>query len=390
MKDSGHPSSPSDPFERFPAPVYSETVLSVNFDDAKKYFFDALIEIHAAHTLMLSRQRIIPEADARCCLDGLAKLDRNAILAARYDGRCEDLFFYVQGLLVQECGAEAAGKMHTARSRNDIDITQYRMCLRREMLRIAAADRIGSPGAARCGCRAHRNPHAGLYAHAAGAAHDARALSAGGRSSSLGRDDTRLQAAFATVNRNPLGACAITTTGFPIDRECTAELLGFEGLQTNSYGAIAAIDYVTEPPARSPLMVNLGKLTQDLLLWSTAEFGFLRLATPACRPAASCRRSAIRSRWNTRASWQQGVGRGAGRVHLRRTIRPFGDIVDSEDDLQPLVFSMSADALRALRLLAGLMSQPKWIANEWPPRRRQFSDRHRTCRYAGARREHQF
>jgi argininosuccinate lyase len=112
LKDSGHPSSSSDPSERFPAPVYSETVLAVNFDDAKKYFFDALIEIHAAHTLMLARQGIIPEADARCCLDGLAKLDRNAILAARYDGRCEDLFFYVQGLLVQECSAEVAGKMH--------------------------------------------------------------------------------------------------------------------------------------------------------------------------------------------------------------------------------------------------------------------------------------
>src|SRR5437870_4550190 len=62
----------------------------------------------------------------------------------------------------------------------------------------------------------------------------------------LGRDMQRLRAAFATVNRNPLGACAITTTGFPIDRDYTARMLGFEGLQLNSYGAIGAIDYLTE------------------------------------------------------------------------------------------------------------------------------------------------
>ena len=62
----------------------------------------------------------------------------------------------------------------------------------------------------------------------------------------MGRDERRLQAAYATVNRCPMGACAISTTGFPIDREFTATLLGFEGLQLNSYGAVAATDYLTE------------------------------------------------------------------------------------------------------------------------------------------------
>src|ERR1700752_916486 len=117
----GHPSPSSPSSERFPAPVYSETVLAVNFEDAKNYFLDALLEIHAAHTLMLSRQDIIPQSDARACLAAIEGLDRGAILAARYDGQCEDLFFYVQDLLVQTCGADAAGNMHRARSRNDID-----------------------------------------------------------------------------------------------------------------------------------------------------------------------------------------------------------------------------------------------------------------------------
>ncbi len=138
MSELDHPSeTPSKSSERFPAPVYAETVLAVNFEDAKKYFLDALLEIHSAHTLMLARQNIIPTADARLCLEAIARLDRPKILATRYDGRSEDLFFHVQELLVQACGEEVAGKIHTARSRNDIDLTMYRMCLRREILGIA-------------------------------------------------------------------------------------------------------------------------------------------------------------------------------------------------------------------------------------------------------------
>ena len=60
------------------------------------------------------------------------------------------------------------------------------------------------------------------------------------------RDFERLREASVRVNRSPMGACAITTTGFPIDRDYVASMLGFEGLQVNSYGAIAAVDYLTE------------------------------------------------------------------------------------------------------------------------------------------------
>ena len=73
-------------------------------------------------------------------------------------------------------------------------------------------------------------------------------------------------------------ACAITTTGFPIDRAMTADLLGFEGLVENSYDAIAGIDYLTGAAgALAAEMENLGRLGQDLLLRGTAEYGFLRL-----------------------------------------------------------------------------------------------------------------
>jgi len=357
LKEPPHSSeSPPHSTERFPASVYSETVLAVNFEDAKKYFLDALLEIHSAHTLMLARQSIIPTADARLCLEAIARLDRPQILAARYDGRCEDLFFHVQDLLVQACGEEVAGKIHTARSRNDIDLTMYRMCLRREILEIAT-----ETGDARSVLLDLAAAHVGTvmpaYTHTQPAQPTTLAHYLLAAIEFLGRDIQRLRAAFATINRNPLGACAITTTGFPIDRDYTARLLGFEGLQVNSYGAIAAIDYLSEAAsAVAVLALNLGRLVQDLLLWCTEEFGFLRLSDAFVQISSIMpqKRNPVALE-HVRILASKAFSQAQAVLTCAHNT-PFADIVDSEDDLQPLVFSMCADAVRALRLFAGIIS----------------------------------
>src|ERR1700733_7832743 len=121
----------SDPF---PAPIYSETVLVHNFEDAKKYFLGALIEIHYAHTRMLAGCGLLTREDEAKLLAALNDLDRNRIAAAQFDGTSEDLFFFIESLLEEAAGRELAGKMHTARSRNDIAVTLYRMSARREIL----------------------------------------------------------------------------------------------------------------------------------------------------------------------------------------------------------------------------------------------------------------
>src|SRR5207245_8520655 len=93
----------------------------------------------------------------------------------------------------------------------------------------------------------------------------------------LERDTVRLKAAYASTNQNPLGSCAITGTGFPIDRARTAELLGFDGTTGNTYGSIATVDYLLESvSATAVLLAGLGRVVQDLLLWCTSEFGYLR------------------------------------------------------------------------------------------------------------------
>jgi argininosuccinate lyase len=339
----------------FPAPIYAETVLGPNFEEAKKRFLEALLEIHYAHTRMLTRQGILTAGEERLLLKALDGLDREEIARARYDGSCEDLFFFIEGLLRRACG-DLAGKMHTARSRNDIDITLFRMAQRGQLLGLATTIaelravllKLAARGLETVmPAHTHTQPAQPItLAHYLWAAIEF-----------LGRDLARIQAAFARVNLCPLGACAISTTGFPIDRRMTARLLGFEGLAENSYGAIASIDYCTEPAAAVAVaMVNLGKFVQDLLLWSTREFGFLRLSDGFVQSSSIMpqKRNPV-SLEHARVLASRALGE-AQAVLVCAHNTPFGDINDSEDTLQPLVFTMYADALRALRLLAGLLA----------------------------------
>ncbi len=341
---------------RFPAAAYAETVLAVNFADAQRYFLDALLEIHYAHTLMLARQGIIPVAVAQRCMEGLDSLDRAELARAPFDGKHEDLFFAVEAALEKACGVENAGRMHTARSRNDIDITQYRMRLRVELLDlIIAVDGLRKVLLDRA--KDHLATIMPGYTHTQPAQPTTFAHYLMAVVEMLGRDERRLQAAFATVNRNPLGACAITTTGFPIDRQLTTELLGFEALQRNSFGAIAATDYITETAGVVGIcMVNLGKVTQDFLLWCTAEFGFLRVSDAWVQISSIMpqKRNPVAFE-HARIIASKAVGHSQSVLTASHNT-PFGDIVDSEDDLQPLVFAMTTEALRALRLLAGVFA----------------------------------
>ncbi len=340
--------------EAFPAPVYAKTVLEPNFEDAKKYFLDALLRIHAAHTKMLAHQGILTEAEGSALLEALGRLDREEIAQARYDGSCEDLFFFVEQLLERECGPLAC-KMHTARSRNDIAITLYRMAHRRELvkfvaglaeLRMSALDLAEQHSATLMPAHTHTQP-----AQPTTLAHYLLAVA-----EFLARDAERARAAFARVNLCPMGACAITTTGFPIDREMTARLLGFDGIAENSYGAIAAIDYLTEAASVASIaMVNAGKFTQDLLLWATREFGFLRLHDGFVQSSSIMpqKRNPV-SLEHVRILASRALGEAQAVLTCAHNT-PFGDINDSEDDLQPLAFTMFADAERALHLLAGAL-----------------------------------
>src|SRR6185295_15174452 len=112
------------------APEYVTYVLNENFEDAKELFLAPLMAIHYAHLSMLAAQGIVSAGDARRIREALDSVSMDEVRRAKYDGSCEDLFFYVERLIVGGCGEDAAGRLHTARSRNDIDMTMYRMAQR--------------------------------------------------------------------------------------------------------------------------------------------------------------------------------------------------------------------------------------------------------------------
>jgi argininosuccinate lyase len=332
-------------------PGYLRFVLRENFEDAKAMFIEPLMAIHEAHLMMLAEQGIVSAADARTIRQALDGIDRAALARAVYDGTSEDLFFFVNRRIAGACGEAVAGRLHTARSRNDIDMTMYRMLLREWLLAVveAAVDlRRALLDVADC----HTATVFPAHTHGQPAQPTTVAHYLGAVVESLERDTGRLLAAYATTNRNPLGACAITGTGFPIDRDRTSELLGFSGPSGNTYGSIAAVDYLLESTAATSIMlVGLGRFTQDLLLWATVEVGYLRL------PDGFVQISSIMPQKRNPVALEHArslLSRAAAELGAIAQIphnTPFGDIVDTEDDLQPLVRVAFFDAARAVGLL---------------------------------------
>src|SRR5918994_7716983 len=119
------------------APEYVSHVLNENFEDAKTLFLAPLMAIHYAHLVMLADRGIISATDAHAVREALDSMSVADIRRTPYDGTCEDLFFFIDRLLISVCGEDVAGRLHTARSRNDIDMTMYRMRQREYILALA-------------------------------------------------------------------------------------------------------------------------------------------------------------------------------------------------------------------------------------------------------------
>jgi argininosuccinate lyase len=336
-------------------PEYVSHVLNENFEDAKTLFLGPLLAIHRAHLVMLAERGIISADAARALRGALDRVSPADIQRTPYDGSCEDLFFYVERLLAETSGDEIAGRLHTARSRNDVDMTMYRMRLREHLLALSEA--VMELRASLCDmAERHRDTLIAAQTHTQPAQPTTIAHYLLAVLEQLERDARRLQAAYATTNRSPLGACAITGSGFPIDRRLTSTLLGFDGPTGNTYGSIATADYVLESVgAASILLVGLGRFVQDLLLWCTIEFGYLRLADGFVQASSIMpqKRNPVALE-HARAIASKAVGQAAAIVSVVHNT-PFGDIVDTEDDLQPLVAAACRDAVRAVTLVAAAL-----------------------------------
>ncbi|MBA3270547.1 MAG: argininosuccinate lyase [Acidobacteria bacterium] len=337
------------------APEYVANVLNDNFEDAKAQLLTPLMGIHYAHLVMLFEQGIIAEADARTLRAALNSISLDAVRTASYDGSCEDLFFFIERLIRDACDDDVAGRLHTARSRNDIDMTMYRM-RQREFVALLAERVLELRAALINLADRHRETVFGAHTHTQPAQPSTIAHYLLAVIEQLERDTERLASSYDVTNRNPLGACAITGTGFPINRQRTSELLGFSGPTGNTYGSIAAVDYLLESVAATAIiLVGLGRVVQDFLLWCTMEFGYLRLGEGFVQSSSIMpqKRNPVALE-HARAIGSKAVGQ-AQAIMIAVHNTPFGDIVDTEDDLQPLVTSMFRDATRMLTLVAATM-----------------------------------
>lgn len=341
--------------EKFPARIYKENVLADCFEDAKRYFLQPYIDVDFAHVVMLAEQEIITKEELKALLNALKSLDLNSINQAEYDGSFEDLFYYLQREITKNCDVDTAGKLHTARSRNDIDVTIYRLYLRKQVLKLlrSAMDlrKVFLDLAAE-----HHETLIPAYTHTQPAQPSTLAHYLLGMAENLGRDIKRLQRAFDNMNLCPLGSGAITTTGFPINRERVAELLGFYAPTVNSYASIASVDYFTETlGATAALLVNIGKFAQEFLLMAMMEFNVIRLPDGYVQGSSIMpqKRNPVALE-HIRAIGSKALGQTLG-VFTSIHNTPFGDINDVEDDLQPLIYSAVRDANRAVALFAGTL-----------------------------------
>ena len=339
---------------------YVRIVLNENFEDAKRLLLDPLLAIDEAHLVMLVDTGIVSRSDGRVLRDAIGTVDVEALRAVRYDGTYEDLFFYVERLVREACDPDIAGRLHTARSRNDIDMTMYRMQLREMVLTLHEATlalRASLIGVA----ERHRETVYPAHTHTQPAQPSTVAHYLLAAIEELERDGQRLAAAFVSTNRNPLGACAITGTGFPIDRDRTSVLLGFDGPTGNTFGSIATVDYLLESAAAAAVtLVGVGRMVQDLLLWCTMEMGYLRLADGFVQTSSIMpqKRNPVALE-HARALCSKAFAQSTA-IAMSVHNTPFGDIVDTEDDLQPLVASAFRDATRAVSLVAAAMEHAEF------------------------------
>jgi argininosuccinate lyase len=268
-----------------------------------------------------------------------------------YRPEYEDLFFMIEAKLGELIGEELAGKVHIARSRNDMGEGMYRLVIREHLLSlISDVDNLGEALLEKAKAYIHAVMPAHTHTQPAQPTTFGHYLLA--IYDNLGRDRDRLIRAFHTVNQSPLGAVAITTTGFPISRERLADLLGFQGLVENSYDAIATGDYLMEASqAVISTMVNMGRWIQEFLRFSSHEVGLIKVAAPYVQISSVMpqKRNPV-SIEHSRSLASNAVGEAMTVIHMLHNT-PYGDINDTEDDMQPTLYSSYQKAQRVMRIM---------------------------------------
>ncbi len=262
-------------FASGPAEIMQEINASIDFDRA---LGPQDIAGSLAHVAMLATRGIIEAADAEAITRGLAQV-KGEIEAGTfaYSRALEDIHMNVESRLAELIGP-AAGRLHTARSRNDQVATDFKLWVRDTVealmgqivgLQTALAERaLASADMVMPGFTHLQSAQPVTFGHHLLAYVEM-----------LARDRSRFADARARANECPLGAAALAGTSFPIDRAATATALGFDRPTANSLDSVADRDFVLEALSAAAICaVHLSRFAEEIVLWTTPQFGFVRLS----------------------------------------------------------------------------------------------------------------
>lgn len=250
--------------------------------DADRWIADADIRVDIAHLLMLDTQNIIERDASSAVMAALLGMYENGVPETVFDDEYEDVHAGIEACLIAASGMDKGGRLHMGRSRNDEVATCIRIRLRQELL--AHMEGLSSLRAALLE-QAERHTETVMpgFTHLQHAQPTTLGHYLAAYEQALSRDFERLWDAYGRVNRCPLGAAAFASTGYPIDREMTAGLLGFPELVLNTMDAVSARDFVIEVTAACTiLMSTLSRMAEEIVLWSSAFVRFVTLDDAYC------------------------------------------------------------------------------------------------------------
>ena len=347
-------------YDSFPASIYAQSVLAPDLDIYRQHFSVPLHAINLSHGVMLAERGLLEVGDASAILEALISIDQTRPWADRpFDGSFEDLFFLIEQELGRQAGEDMAGKLHMGRSRNDMEHTMFRMQLHDRLLGLLERYSVMADqflARAEMGI----DETVLLYTHGQPAQVSVLGHYLGAAIEFILRDMSRILAALEEVNYCPMGAAAITTSGFDLNRHRVAELLGFPGIVENSYGAIANVDYITASYASIRLgCIHLGRLVQDLVTWTGFEVsqidvpdGFVQISSIMPQKRNPVPLEHLRLKFSLAAG-------GADQIVQTMHNTPFADMNDSERETQATGFEVFERLDHALPLLGGFVEAMK-------------------------------
>ena len=251
-------------------------------DDSDIAFYDIIGS--EAHVIMLYENKLLSKIETKKILTALEELKGGNI--SQPDFEPEDIHELIESLVIKKTGIENGGKMHTARSRNDQVALDIRLKIRDD-INILLQCLIETISTLLKTAQENTKTIMPLYTHLQQAQVGVFSHYLLSYADSLLRDLDRFMSLYGRVNQSPLGAGPVGGTSLPIDRDSTAKLLGFASLVENSIDATSTRDFVAEYVANSAIMMtNLSRLSEDFIIWSSAEFSFIELSDDFTSPSS--------------------------------------------------------------------------------------------------------